>query len=200
MDLAGQRGVVQVSAAGVTRPPEAGNRGGPAAPPAAPPPANSGSAEPLGREGRRAVGGGPRGPGHGGRRRRAGGSVARLRRAARSRRRGRAADRAGVGARGGRAGARRSGAGAGGGGAAGTEPAGKCPERSRAGSGPGRGRGVGAASLARLGCARTSGPGLEARGLRAAGAAEEPERPAVRGRAAAARPSCAACEAKPSLY
>jgi len=70
----------------------------------------------------------------------------------------------------------------------------------RAGGGPGRRRGVGAAFLAPLGWARASGPGLQARGLRAAGAAEEPERRAVRGRAAAARPSRAACEAKPSLY
>lgn len=192
MDLAGQQGVVRVRDAGTPRAPEAGNRGGTPGPASRPPPANSGSAEPLGRAGRRAVGGGPRGPGHGGRRRRAaegrrgwggrreaGGADERrtapeLERAAGGRERG--APGPGAGA------LRRS---------SGRQAAGE--DQAAAARGWGW-------SLARLCSARASGRGLEARGLRAAGAAEEPERPAVRGRAAAARPSRAACEAKPSLY
>lgn len=78
MDLAGQRGVVQNRDAGATRPPpQAGNRGGPPSPP---PTANSGSAEPQRRQGRRAVGSGPGGPVHGGRRPQADGGSAAIRR------------------------------------------------------------------------------------------------------------------------
>lgn len=82
------------------------------------------------------------------------------------------------------------------------------------GAGPGPGPGAGKCGAKRAprgaGSSNVPGParrdwrprpGLVARGLRAAGAAEEPERRAVRGRAAAAaRPSRAACEEKPSLY
>lgn len=100
-----------------------------------------------------------------------------------------------------RAGARHSGIGAGDGGAAGTE-GGKCLEKT-GGGGRGRQPGAGvwgrAASPARIGSRRSLAPGLR-RGVCAAGAAEETERLALRGRAAAARPSRAACEAKPSLY
>lgn len=179
MGLAGQLGVVQIRNVEVMRPPHAGNSGGPPGP-ASRPPANSGSAEPLRRQGRRAVGSGPRGPGHGGRRPQADGGSAGIRRAARSRQRGRAANGAGVGARGRRrAGARRSGAGAGVGwgglrGPSGRQVPGEDPRGSRRGRRPGAGaRGRGCVS---------SRDRLEPRfrgsrcGVCAAGAAEEPER------------------------
>lgn len=113
------------------------------------------------------MGGGPRSPGHGGRRSRADRGAAGLRRAARSRQRPGAANRAGVGARGGRArGARGPGPGAG---ALRGPSGGQVPGEDRRGGGPGRGRGVGAASPAGIrSCLqpRARGAGSARRGLR----------------------------------
>lgn len=126
MDLAGQRGVVQVGDEGTTRPPKAGNRGDPN--PASRPPLIQDQLSPWGARGggRWAAGAGARAM--------AGGS-ARLRRAAGSRRRGRARTEPELGraAGGGRAEARRSGPGRG---RCGDRAAGKCPGGGRAAAEP----------------------------------------------------------------
>lgn len=182
MDLAGRRGVVQVGDAGAMRSPQAWNPGGPPALPLAPrqfriscapgaPGATGGGWRARGRRPWREEPAAAGAPAADG---------AELERAAGGGRARRAGDGGAAGLSGGQvpgADPRSGGRAAGGRGGAGA----------RAGAGP------------QPGWARASGRGLEARGLRGGGCGGA-ERPAVRGRAAAARPSRAACEAKPSLY